>query len=92
MKKKKQRQRIGTGPAPVGGSCEGGIVSTHEEAPSMVETGVAGGSFGATEESAAIGVQRTKWRDSRTEDCYRPALTSPGGLSAHTLGWTGAGS
>ena len=27
--KKKQRQRIGTGPAPVGGSCEGGKVSTH---------------------------------------------------------------
>ena len=28
-KKEKQRQRIGTGPAPVGGSCEGGKVSTH---------------------------------------------------------------
>ena len=28
-KRKKQRQRIGTGPAPVGGSCEGGKVSTH---------------------------------------------------------------
>ena len=26
------------------------------------------GSFGATEESAATGVQRAKWRDSRTED------------------------
>ena len=26
------------------------------------------GSFGATEESAATGVQRAKWRDSCTED------------------------
>ena len=42
-----------------------------------------GGSFGATEESAATGVQRAKWRDSRTEDRCRPALTSPRGLSAH---------
>ena len=28
---------------------------------------VEGGSFGATEESAATGVQRAKWTDSRTE-------------------------
>ena len=27
--KEKQRQRIGTGPAPLRGSCEGGKVSTH---------------------------------------------------------------
>ena len=26
------------------------------------------GSFGAAEESAATGVRRAKWRDSRTED------------------------
>ena len=44
--------------------------------------GVAGGSFGAMEESAATGVQRTKWRDSRTEDWCQPALTS---LSLLTL-------
>ena len=30
--------------------------------------GVVGGSFRAMEESAASGVQRAKWRDSRTED------------------------
>ena len=30
--------------------------------------GVAGGSFGAMEESAATGVQREKKRDSHTED------------------------
>ena len=35
-----------------------------------------GGSFGATEESAATGVQKANWRDSCTEDWCRPALTS----------------
>ena len=47
---------------------------------------VAGGSFGATEESAATGVRRAKRRDSRTEDQCRAALTSPRGLSAHPPG------
>ena len=28
-KRKNRNKRIGTGPAPVGGSCEGGKVSTH---------------------------------------------------------------
>ena len=51
-----------------------------------------GGSFGATEESTATGVQRAKRRDSRTEDWCQPALTSLRGLSAHPLGWVGAGS
>ena len=51
-----------------------------------------GGSFGATEESAATGVRRAKWRDSRTEDRCRPALTRLRGLSAHPPGWVGAGS
>ena len=50
-----------------------------------------GGSFGATEESAATGVRRAKRRDSRTEDWCRPALTSPKGLSAHPLGRVGLG-
>ena len=36
-----------------------------------------GGSFGATEESAATGVRRAKRRDSRTEARRRAALTSP---------------
>ena len=49
------------------------------------------GSFGATEESTATGVQRAKQRDSRTEDQCRPALTSPRGLSAHPLGRAGLG-
>ena len=45
-----------------------------------------GGSFGATEESAATGVRRAKRRDSRTEERCRAALTSPRGLSAHPPG------
>ena len=51
-----------------------------------------GGSFGATEESTATGVQRAKRRDSRTEDWCRPAHTSLRGLSAHPPGRVGAGS
>ena len=50
-----------------------------------------GGSFGATEESAATGVRRAKRRDSRTEARRRAALTSPRGLSAHPLGRAGLG-
>ena len=50
-----------------------------------------GGSFGATEESAATGVQRAKQRDSRTEDRCRPALTSLRSLSAHPPGRWGVG-
>ena len=48
-----------------------------------------GGSIGATEESAATGLQRTKRRDSRTEDRCRAALTSLKGLSAHPPGQAG---
>ena len=51
-----------------------------------------GGSFGATEESAATGVQRAKWRDSRTEERRPAALTSLRGLSAPPRGLAGAGS
>ena len=32
------------------------------------DVGSGEGSFGATEESAATGVQRAKWRDSHRED------------------------
>ena len=45
--------------------------------------------MGATAESVATGVQRAKWRDSRTEDRCRPALTSLRGLSAHPPGQVG---
>ena len=53
---------------------------------------VEGGSFGATEESAATGVRRAERRVSRTEDGCCPAFTSPRGLSAHPRGRAGAGS
>ena len=49
-----------------------------------------GGSFGATEESAATGVRRAKRRDSRKEERCRPELTSLRGLSAHPTGRAGA--
>ena len=42
-KRKNRDKRIGTGPAPVGGSCEGGKVSTHLESPSRAENGGGGG-------------------------------------------------
>ena len=42
-KRKNRDKRIGTGPAPVGGSHEGGKVSTHQEAPSRTETAGGGG-------------------------------------------------
>ena len=50
-----------------------------------------GGSFGATEESAATGVRRAKRRDSRKEDRRGAALTSPRGLSAPPPGRAGLG-
>ena len=50
-----------------------------------------GGSFGATEESAATGARRAKRRDYRTEDWRRAALTSPRGLSAPPPGRAGLG-
>ena len=53
--------------------------------------GGGGGSFGATEDSAATGVRRAKWRDSRMEDQRRAALTSPRGLSAQPPGQAGLG-
>ena len=40
------------------------------------DRGWQGGSFGATEESAATEVRRAKWRDSHTEARSRAALTS----------------
>ena len=50
-----------------------------------------GGSFRATEKSAATGVRRAKRRDSHTEALRRAALTSPRGLSTHLLGRAGLG-
>ena len=57
----------------------------------METGGGGGGNFRATEDSTATGVQRAKRRDCRTEDWYRPALTSLRGLSAHPPRQVGAG-
>ena len=61
-KRKNRDKRIGMGPAPLGGSCEGGKISTHQEAPSLAEMGGWGGrgSFGAMEESTATGGKKGK--------------------------------
>ena len=56
------------------------------------DCGWRGESFRAMEKSAATGVQRAKWRDSRTEDRRQPAFTSPRGLLAHPPGQAEAGS
>ena len=66
--KKNKTQKNRMGPAPLGGSCEEGKVSTQQESPSLVEMGMAGGSFRAKEESTKTGVQRAKRRGSHTED------------------------
>ena len=50
-----------------------------------------GGSFRATEESAATEVRRENRRDSRTEARHRAALTSLRGLSAQPPGRAGLG-
>ena len=44
-KRNNRDKRIGTGPAPQGGSCEGREVSTHYETPTLVETVVVGTKF-----------------------------------------------
>ena len=52
---------------------------------------VEGGSFRATEESAATGMRRAQWIDFHTEERCRAALTSLRGLSAPPPGWAGLG-
>ena len=51
-----------------------------------------GVNFGATEESAATGVRRAKWRDSCTEDRCRPALTAREACLLTRRGGQGLGS
>ena len=63
-KRKNRDKRIGTGPAPVGGS----FLHTRKPLRGRRLWVVQGGSFGAAEESAATGVRRAKWKDSCTED------------------------
>ena len=90
-KRKNRDKKLGMGPTSLGGSCEGGKVST-QESPFIGGNGRwAGGSFRATKDSTATVVRRAKQRDSHTEDRCRPALTSLRGLSADPLGCVGLG-
>ena len=90
VKKKNRDKRIGMGPAPLGGSCEGGKVSTHQEAPSLVERRGVGGGGEALEPWRRA--QQQGCRGQSREDQCQPALTSLRGLCAHLPGQVGAGS
>ena len=90
-KRKNRDKRVGTGLAPVRGSCEEEKFPHTRRPLHWKRWRVLGRSFGATEESAATGVQRAKWRDSRTEDQCQTALTSLRDFSAHSLGRVGLG-
>ena len=90
--KKKQRQKNRDGTAPQEGAVREEMFP-HTRKP-LHGRGLwweEGGSFGATEESAATGVRRAKRRDSRTEGQGGPALTSARGLSAPPPGRAGLG-
>ena len=92
-KRKNRDKRIGTGPHLWEGAVrEEKFPHTRKPLHGRRLQVVEGGSFGATEESAATGVWRAKWRDSHTEDRCQPPLTSLRRLSAHPPGWVGAGS
>ena len=91
-KRNNRDKRIGTGPAPVGGSCEGGKVSTHQEAPSWAET--AGGREGKlrshggehSNRSAEGKVERFPHRGSVPSSTHQPErlVCSPAGAGG---GW-----
>ena len=86
-KRKNRDKRIGTGPAPLGGSCEGGKVSTHWQ-----RWGVGGGELRSQGGERSNRGAEGKAERFPTEDRCQPVPTSPRGLSAHPLGWVGAGS
>ena len=91
-KRKNRHKRIGTGPAPVGGSCEGGKVSTYQEAPSWAETGGGGGGKlwshgGECSNRGADGeVERFPHRGSVPTSTHQPErlVCSPAGMGG---GW-----
>ena len=89
-KEKNRDKRIGMGPVPLGGTCKGGKVSTHEEAPSLAEAG--GGRGEASEPRRRAQQQGCRGQSGEipTQRC-RPALISPRGLAAHPLAGTGGG-
>lgn len=65
--RRKQKDRgIRMGSEPLGGSCEGGKISTHLGKPSLLGTE---GGFEASEKSVATGVQRAKQSNSSPNQC-----------------------
>ena len=91
-KRKKREKRIGTGPAPLGGSCEGGKVSTHQEAPSLAETGVVRGKLRShrrecSNRGAEDKVERFPHRGLVPTSTHQPER-----LVSSPPGWVGAGS
>ena len=92
-KRSNRDKRIGTGPAPLGGSCEGGKVSTHKQAPSLAETGVGGGELqshgGEHSNWGAEGkVERFPHRGSVPTSTHQPErlVCSPAGRDGCGLG------
>ena len=90
-KRKNRDKRIGTGPAPLGGSCEGGKVSTHSEDPSLAETGGGGGKLrshgGESSNRGAKGkAERFLHRGSVPSSTHQPErlVCSPAGMGG---GW-----
>lgn len=75
------------GSEPLGGSCEGGKISTRLGKPSLLGTE---GGFEASEKSVATGVQKAKQSNSSQNQCL-PAPSSLRSLSADLLGWVQAG-
>ena len=66
-KRKNRDKRIGMGPEPLGGSCEGGKVSTHYVAPSLADTG------GGGEEEASDPLRRVHQQGCRRQSGEIPA-------------------
>ena len=57
-KEKNRDKRVRMGPGPLGGSCEGGKISTHWEVPSLVETGGRVGGGGKLQSHGGEGSNR----------------------------------
>ena len=79
-KRKNRDKRIGTEmvPAPLGGSCEGGKVTIHKEAPSLAETG------------GGLGEVSEPWRRAHQQGCRGQSGEIPAqriGTDQHSPAW-----
>ena len=86
--KKKKSERNGMWPAPLGGSCERGKVSTHRKVPSLAGRSARTEGEFQSPEKTATGLRRTKQRETYTNDLCQPALPSLRCLSVGAArGW-----